>query len=227
MLIFSPQRLAEEYSVDLGIDASRCKYVITELQDNALRKLAARREFSETGLATFKVRRVDNRNGTTSILDIKCDLNELGSKLQQVIAAKLELGDADEVKCIAAGHIISPNATLTAQQLKNNQQLIVIICRRDDQNGALHDRIAKIKADVEAVVASQSQLMEVRCQTEIAFAACMCNLLSDGGSGWQSGVSAAERESRSANGFGLLREGACCNATRGLRGGSAVAARGG
>lgn len=162
MLICRLQRLAEDYGVDLGIDASRCKYVITELQDNALRKLAARREFTETGLATFKVRRVDNHNGTTSILDIKCDLNELGSKLQQMIAAKLELGNADEVKCIAAGRVVSSNSTLAAQQLKNNQQLIAIIGHRDDQNGALHERIGKIKVDVEAVVASQSQLMEVR-----------------------------------------------------------------
>ncbi|TDG39228.1 hypothetical protein AWZ03_014349 [Drosophila navojoa] len=160
----SIERLAEDFSVDLGIDALRCKYVITELQDNALRKLAARREFTETGLATFKVRRVGNHNGTTSIVDIKCDLNELGSKLQQLIAAKLELGDPYDVKCIAAGHIISPNATLAAQQLKNNQQLIVIIGQRDDQNGALHERIGKIKADVEAVVASQSQLMEMEDQ---------------------------------------------------------------
>lgn len=155
------QRLADDYGAQLGIDASRCKCVLTELQDNALRKLAARREFSETGLATFKVRRVDNRNGTTSILDIKCDLNELGSKLQQTIAAKLQLSDANHVKCISAGRIISPNATLAAQQLKNNQQLIVIVGQGDDQNAALHERIGKIKADVDAVVASQSQLMEV------------------------------------------------------------------
>lgn len=166
--------------------------MITELQDNALRKLAARREFTETGVATFKVRRVDNRNGTTSILDIKCDLNELGSKLQQVIAAKLQLGDANEVKCIAAGRIISPNATLAAQELKNNQQLIVIIGQRDDQNVALHERISKIKADVEAVVASQSQLMEVGYRIEIAIEVYKCNLTLDGRSGWQSGVSAAD-----------------------------------
>ncbi|EDW65646.1 NEDD8 ultimate buster 1 [Drosophila virilis] len=160
----SIEHLADDYGTQLGIDASRCKCVLIELQDNALRKLAARREFSETGLATFKVRRVDNRNGTTSILDIKCDLNELGSKLQQTIAAKLQLSDANHVKCISAGRIISPNATLAAQQLKNNQQLIVIVGQGDDQNAALHERIGKIKADVDAVVASQSQLMEMEDQ---------------------------------------------------------------
>ncbi|XP_034490624.1 NEDD8 ultimate buster 1-like [Drosophila innubila] len=160
----SIELLADEFSDKLGIDASRCKCVIVELQDNALRKLAARREFNETGLATFKVRRIDNRNGTTNILDIKCDLNELGSSLQAAIAAKLQLSDANHVKCISAGRIVSPNATLASQQLKNNQQLIVIIGQGDNHNGALHDRINKIKEDVEAVVASQNQLMEMEDQ---------------------------------------------------------------
>ncbi|KAL7744191.1 hypothetical protein ACLKA6_009164 [Drosophila palustris] len=162
----SIELLADEFSGKLGIDASRCKCVIVELQDNALRKLAARREFNATGLATFKVRRIDNRNGTINILDIKCDLNELGSTLQAAIAAKLQLSDANHVKCISAGRIVSPNVTLAAQQLKNNQQLLVIVGQGDshNQNGALHERINKIKEDVEAVVSSQNQLMEMEDQ---------------------------------------------------------------
>ncbi|KAM8720018.1 hypothetical protein ACLKA7_006128 [Drosophila subpalustris] len=162
----SIELLADEFSGKLGIDASRCKCVIVELQDNALRKLAARREFNATGLATFKVRRIDNRNGTINIMDIKCDLNELGSALQAAIAAKLQLSDANHVKCISAGRIVAPNVTLAAQQLKNNQQLLVIVGQGDshNQNGALHERINKIKADVEAVVSSQNQLMEMEDQ---------------------------------------------------------------
>ncbi|ALC48542.1 CG15445 [Drosophila busckii] len=161
----SIERLADEYAAQLGLDVSHCKCVLTELQDNALRKLAARREFSETGLATFKVRRIDNRKGTTSILDVKCDLNELGSKLQHQIATKLQLSNANQVKCISAGRILAPHITLAAQQLKNNQQLIVIVSGDDNQNGALlHERIAKIMADVEAVADSQNQLMEMEDQ---------------------------------------------------------------
>lgn len=128
--------------------------------------MAARREFNETGLATFKVRRIDNRNGTINILDIKCDLNELGSTLQQAIATKLQVSDPNHVKCICAGRIIAPNATLAAQQLKNNQQLIVIIGGQgDNRTGALHERINKIKADVEKVASSKNQLMEVSDET--------------------------------------------------------------
>ncbi|KAH8252630.1 hypothetical protein KR032_000871 [Drosophila birchii] len=161
------ENLAAEYGRCLGIAADRCYFVLTELQDNALRKLAARREFDATGLATFKVRRIDNRGGggTTTMQDVKCDLNALGSDLQAAIAAKLQLTDANHVKCIAGGKMVASSATLASQQLKNNQQLIVIVTGRgDNQNEALYERINRIKADVEAVVSSQNQLMEMEDQ---------------------------------------------------------------
>ncbi|XP_022208665.1 NEDD8 ultimate buster 1 [Drosophila obscura] len=156
--------LAERYAQFLGIDVSNCMSALSELQDHALRKLAARREFSETGMATFKVRRIDNRSGTTTMLEIKCDLNSLGSELQAAIAAKLQLGNPQHVKCIASGKIVAPNVTLGAQNLKNNQAVIVIIGQGDNQNGDLYERLNKIKADVEAVVSSQNRLMEMEDQ---------------------------------------------------------------
>ncbi|XP_017125496.1 NEDD8 ultimate buster 1 isoform X1 [Drosophila elegans] len=158
------ENLAKEYSRSLGFNMSRCKFILTELQENALRKLAARREFSATGLATFKVRRIDNRSGTTNMLDIKCDLNALGSDLQAIIAEKLQLPDKNHVKCIAAGRMVAANATLAAQQLKNNQQLIVIVGDGDNHSEALYERINRIKADVLAVVSSQNRLVEMEDQ---------------------------------------------------------------
>ncbi|BFG01733.1 NEDD8 ultimate buster 1 [Drosophila madeirensis] len=157
--------LAQRYAQFLGIDVSNCMSALSELQDHALRKLAARREFSETGMATFKVRRIDNHSGTTTMLEIKCDLNSLGSELQAAIAAKLQLSNPEHVKCIACGKIVAPNATLGAQNLKNNQAVIVIIGGQgDNQNGDLYERLNKIKADVEAVVSSQNRMMEMEDQ---------------------------------------------------------------
>ncbi|XP_030379452.1 NEDD8 ultimate buster 1 [Scaptodrosophila lebanonensis] len=159
------EQLATDYSIQLGIDVSHCRCVLAELQDNALRKLAARREFSETGLATFKVRRIDNRGGTTTMVDVKCDLNALGAALQLAIAQKLQLSNASHVKCISAGKIVAADATLSSQGLKNNQQLIVIVGQPgDNKNGTLYERINKIKTDVETVVDSQRQLVEMEDQ---------------------------------------------------------------
>ncbi|KAH8273385.1 hypothetical protein KR018_006519 [Drosophila ironensis] len=156
--------LASEYSQFFRISEDHCKCVLTELQDNALRKLAARKEFSATGVATFKVRRIGNVGGTTSMLDIKCDLNALGSELQAAIAQKLKLEDANQVRCIAGGKMVAASVTLAAQKLANNQQLIVIVGQEDSKKEALYERINRIKADVEAVVSSQNQLMEMEDQ---------------------------------------------------------------
>lgn len=43
------QKLAESFSHNLGITKSNCKLALTELQEGALRKLAARKEFQESG----------------------------------------------------------------------------------------------------------------------------------------------------------------------------------
>lgn len=144
----------------LGIDIGRCKFFLTELQENALRTLAARREFSTTGIATLKVRRVGEHSGATMV-EVKCSLDIVGSELQACIAKKLEVPNAAHVKCIAAGKVVSANATLADQQLKNNQQLIVIVGDGDNSGEALYERINRIKADVEAVVSSKNNLIEV------------------------------------------------------------------
>ncbi|XP_067636364.1 NEDD8 ultimate buster 1 [Eurosta solidaginis] len=161
-------RLAEDFSSNLSLSVSNCKLALTELQDGALRKLAARKEFSETGLATFIVRRINNQEGTQNVLEVKCALNALGSELQKVIAEKLLLSDPNRVKCISSGKIIDQEKTLESQGIKNNQQLMVIISDVDRSESksteAMYDRIRKIKMDVEAIVDSERQLFEMEDQ---------------------------------------------------------------
>lgn len=118
------------------------------------------------GLATFSVRRINNQQGTQTIVEIKCPLSGLGSDLHAKIAQSLDIVDASRVKCISLGRIIDPDRTLEAQGLKNNQQLMVIISEVDktaaqNHEDAMYDRIRKIKMDVEAIVDSSQQLFEV------------------------------------------------------------------
>lgn len=161
-------RLAEDFSTNLSLRISNCKLALTELQDGALRKLAARKEFNETGLATFSVRRINNQEGTQNMLEVKCKLNALGKELQNCIAEKLQLNDPNRIKCISSGKIVDPDKTLNAQGIQNNQQLMVIISEidRDESNSkeAMYDRIRKIKMDVEAIVDSNRQLFEMEDQ---------------------------------------------------------------
>lgn len=122
--------------------------------------------FHSTGLATFSVRRINNRQGTQNIVEVKCSLKALGSELHEKIAQALDVVDASRVKCISLGKIVNPDMTLDSQGLKNNQQLMVIVSEIDlasaqNQEEAMYDRILKIKMDVEAIVDSSQQLFEV------------------------------------------------------------------
>ncbi|KNC33992.1 hypothetical protein FF38_10190 [Lucilia cuprina] len=163
------EKLANNFSQDLGMTKSNCKLALTELQEGALRKLAARKEFEDTGLATFSVRRINNKQGTQSIIEVKCALKALGSELQTIVAKSLEIHDPSRIKCISAGKIIDPDRSLEIQNVKNNQQLMVIISEVDrgveqNQKDAMYDRIRKIKMDVESIVDSSRQLFEMEDQ---------------------------------------------------------------
>ncbi|XP_002056469.2 NEDD8 ultimate buster 1-like [Drosophila virilis] len=156
--------LAQELSRELHITVVSCKNSLLELQEHSLRKLAARREFDDTGLATFHVRCVDNQGGTAHTLEVKCALGELGSNLQRKIADKLQLSEADHVKCISAGRMVVPQATLKSQGLKNNQQLLVIVGQPDARGEALYERIRQIQRDVEVVVDSDHRFVDLEDQ---------------------------------------------------------------
>lgn len=161
-------KLAETFSRDLSIPVSKCKLALTELQDGALRKLAARKEFEETGLATFSVRRVSNSNGTENVFEIKCSLSDLGEELQKCIADRLQLQNPTCIKIISSGKIVNPKVVLELQGIKNNQQLMAIIGCVDNNSinnqSAMYDRIRKIKEDVEAIVNSGNRLFEMEDQ---------------------------------------------------------------
>ncbi|KAM8704503.1 hypothetical protein ACLKA7_009019 [Drosophila subpalustris] len=158
------EQLSLELSPEMHISASSCKDALLELQENALRKLEARRQFDETGLATFYVRCVDSHGGVANRFEVRCALGELGANLQRYIAEQLQLTEADHVKCISAGRVLAPQETLHSQGLKNNQQLLVIVGQADGKGEALYERIRQIQRDVEMVVDSEHRFVELEDQ---------------------------------------------------------------
>ncbi|XP_017145177.1 NEDD8 ultimate buster 1 [Drosophila miranda] len=160
------ERLSQEMSTDLGISVSNCQCALSEMQDGALRKLAAAREFTETGLATFNVRCVEGRGGTSQKMEIKCSMNGLGSDLQDTVAQRLKVSGGSNIKIISAGRIISGQQSLSSQGLKNNQQLMVVVGQRGNEAAgtALYDRIQKIRKDVLLIVESDRRFLEIEDQ---------------------------------------------------------------
>lgn len=99
-------------------------------------------------------------------MEVRCPLSSLGSELQKNVAKTFNIEDAARIKCISAGKIVNPEQTLMDQNIRNNQQLMVIISEVDKQEhmqeNVMHDRIQKIKKDVETIVDSNKQLFEVK-----------------------------------------------------------------
>ncbi|KAH8304916.1 hypothetical protein KR018_004642 [Drosophila ironensis] len=160
-------RLAGDLCGELGISVSNCRCALTEMQDAALRKLAAIDEYGQTGMATFTARCVDDRKGGTSqLLVIKCPLDSLGLDLQKEVAKQVNVSDASHIKCISKGQIIDATKTLAAQNLKNNQHMMVILGggRVGDQGENLHERIQRIRADVELIARADDCYMEMEDQ---------------------------------------------------------------
>ena len=94
-------------------------------------------------------------------------MNALGSELQTIVADSLDITDPSRIKCISSGKIIDPDRPLDIQNIKNNQQLMVIISELDTESAqnkedAMYDRIRRIKMDVESIVDSSQQLFEVK-----------------------------------------------------------------
>lgn len=162
------EELATELSYEMGLNMVTCKSALLEMQQTALRKLAARRQFNETGLATFHVRCVNCQagpgRGTADRLEVQCQLSDLGSSLQQHVADQLKLKAANQVKLISAGRMVAPQKTLAAQGLKNNQQLLVIVGQENAHGEALYERIRQIQRDVERVVDAEHRFVEIEDQ---------------------------------------------------------------
>ncbi|XP_022209871.2 NEDD8 ultimate buster 1 [Drosophila obscura] len=160
------ERLSRELSTELDISVSDCQCALAEMQDGALRKLAAIREFNETGMATFNVRCVESRGGTSQLMEIKCPMNGTGAELQDKVAQRLMVSGGSHIKIISAGRIIAGQQSLASQGLKNNQQLMVVLGQRGDEvaGEALHERIQKIRDDVLLIVESDRRFMEIEDQ---------------------------------------------------------------
>lgn len=162
------ENLADQFSGILGIPKSDCTLALIELQESAIGKSKAREEFATTGVATFNVRRANNRRSTESIVEVKCPLTSFGVVLQKNISKILDIDEPDRIKCISAGNILDPCQSLTDQGIKNNQQLMLIISeagkKEQMQEFVMHARIQKIKQDLETIADSNSHLFEMEDQ---------------------------------------------------------------
>lgn len=136
---------------------------LAELQNTAIDKLQARRQFELDGLATIKVRAPTQSAAGTRLVTVKASLASTGAEFAQLVADTLQL-DRQNMKMINAGKFIVDDLTLTQQNIRNNQQIMAIVVANNSQMEAsseagtsasgessenLYAKMAKVRADAE------------------------------------------------------------------------------
>lgn len=179
--LFPKQRLATDFSSALGIPADSCLMALSELQNTAIDKLHARREFADHGLATIKVRAPTQTASGTRLVTVKINLNRLGSDFHQLVAETLNL-PRRSIKIINAGKFVVDELTLGQQNICNNQQVMAIVVSGSGGGGTedeaaagsstavassessdnIHAKLAKAREDAEMLTSQQDySFMEV------------------------------------------------------------------
>lgn len=74
----------------MNIPFESCFTAISELQTNALEKLKQRDRFKESGLATFKIK-IINQKTTPKIITKEVKLSAFGNDLKEIIAGTINV----------------------------------------------------------------------------------------------------------------------------------------
>ncbi|XP_076255328.1 NEDD8 ultimate buster 1-like [Rhynchophorus ferrugineus] len=117
--------LSRTISESLSLPNDMCFEVVKELQVNSLENLMQRSRFQNSGLATLKIKVVD-QGKAPKLLTKEVMLSCRGNDLKQFICQDI-LVDLDKLKLISAGKIISANDSLFNQGIKNGQQILAIV----------------------------------------------------------------------------------------------------
>lgn len=149
---------------------------LSELQNTAIDKLRARREFDVDGVATIKVRAPTQTAGGTRLVTVKINLQQLGSEFHQLVADTLQL-PRRSIKIINAGKFVLDELTLREQNICNNQQVMAIVvsaatapstssastsAASSESDDNIHAKLAKAREDAEMLTSQQNySFMEV------------------------------------------------------------------
>lgn len=82
--------MAEDYGRSLDLEVESCFVALSNLQRNALEKLQQRDHFNESGLATIKIK-VLNQRSVPQLLTKELTLASLGSDLKEMVSKDIEM----------------------------------------------------------------------------------------------------------------------------------------
>ncbi|KAF2899522.1 hypothetical protein ILUMI_06657 [Ignelater luminosus] len=160
------QRLAEDYSIALNLPCDSCYAAISELQTHALEKLKQRDRFKESGIATLKIK-ILNQNASPKLISKEILLSSLGSDLKNIVSEHVEV-PLDKLKLIAGGKVLHDTESLHSQCVQNGQQILALTLSESSTDikeaENRYQEIESVKADTHLLASDDSFYMELEDQ---------------------------------------------------------------
>ncbi|KAJ8019466.1 NEDD8 ultimate buster 1 [Holothuria leucospilota] len=129
------ENFVKQYSQSLNLTESVVIQAFEELRQHAVAKLAAKKQYQETGLATLKVKvpgNINTESGGSQVFSITIKLDEKGEALRQRIAAQVQL-PSDSLKLIANGKVLESEDSLQSQGVTNHTHVMVVLLSESER----------------------------------------------------------------------------------------------
>ncbi|XP_017786939.1 PREDICTED: NEDD8 ultimate buster 1-like [Nicrophorus vespilloides] len=158
------ESLAKDYCKSLNMDFDACHAAISELQTNAIEKLKQRDRFKESGVATIKIK-ILNQN-PPKLISKEILLSTVGMNFKVLISDEVNI-PIDRLKLIANGIVIKETEMLSQQGIKNGSLVLAIVLKESlteiHENEARVKDIEKTKEDT-SLLASDVSYMQLEDQ---------------------------------------------------------------
>ncbi|GJQ65640.1 hypothetical protein Trydic_g7730 [Trypoxylus dichotomus] len=147
------KQLAISYSTSLNLCYELCYSTLETLQSNALEKLSQIKRFKENGLATVKIK-ILQQNTNSKVVTKEVSLNMLGCDLKALVCEEINIS-TERVKLITSGFIVRDENSLKSQGVKNTSQVLALVLNESVTN--LNEDESRIR-EIESTKADTSLL---------------------------------------------------------------------
>ncbi|KRT81584.1 Ubiquitin [Oryctes borbonicus] len=147
------KQLAMNYSTSLNLSYELCYNTLQTLQSNAFEKLNQINRFKESGLATIKIK-ILQQSINSKIVTKEVYLSISGSELKALLCDDIKTPQ-ERVKLISGGRIVKDEHTLKSQGFKNTSQVLAVVLNESVTN--LNEDESRVR-EIESTKADTSLL---------------------------------------------------------------------
>ncbi|KAK7498565.1 hypothetical protein BaRGS_00010225 [Batillaria attramentaria] len=133
-----PLEIIKRYACELAMKEDDVAKSLEHLRLHALEKLAERKKFQATGIASLKVKLAAGQGSAKRVISIEINLDKTGADLKQMIA-EVTKNERTRLKLICAGRVLNDGDCLRAQNIRNGSQVMVVVLSATEAEVIQHE----------------------------------------------------------------------------------------